>query len=119
MLDFDEVIYAQTKANDAYYQRYSDDLIIVCDQKDEALFFKLIQDSISQLVDLTIQPEKTKIYRYQKDGNKFSGGIAAKEGIFSPNRQLEYLGFQYDGSNVRVKTVGFSKFYRSMKRSHQ
>ncbi len=117
MLDFDEVIYAQTKAKGAYYQRYSDDLIIVCDQKDEAFFFKLIQDSISQRVDLTIQPEKTKIYRYQEDGNKFSGGIAVEEGSFSPNRQLEYLGFQYDGSNVRVKTVGFSKFYRSMKRS--
>lgn len=117
MLNFDEIIYAQAKAKNCYYQRYSDNLIIVCDQKDETYFFKLLQDSISQLVNLTIQPEKTKIYRYETKGENFTGGIVIGHNPPSSNHQLEYLGFQYDGSKVRVKTVGFSKFYRSMKRT--
>lgn len=51
-----------------------------------------------------------------KENSEFIGGIL-EEGKVNPNKQLEYLGFMYDGTKVRVKTAGFSKFYRNMKRS--
>ncbi|MCG9971657.1 reverse transcriptase domain-containing protein [Christiangramia crocea] len=116
MIDFDDKVYDICKKRMAFYQRYSDDLIIICNQKDEAYFYNLIQNSVDKLVNLEIQREKTKIYRYQQEENGFTGGIVEDE-VVSENKQLEYLGFEYDGSKVRVKTVGFSKFYRSMKRS--
>lgn len=119
MLDFDERVYnaAIDTSRNAYYQRYSDDLIIVCDRKDEDYFFKLIQEEIENKANLKIQPKKTNIYRYKLNQDfEFKGGIVEND-IVNQNRQLEYLGFLYNGSKVYVKTAGFSKFYRNMKRS--
>ena len=120
MLDFDERVYAEVQdhSRNAYYQRYSDDLIIICDQKDEKYFNDLIREEIEIKAKLDIQVKKTNIYRYQRSNNSgvFSGGIVEK-GKVNSNKQLEYLGFEYDGLKVRVKTAGFSKFYRTMKRS--
>ncbi|RXQ90970.1 hypothetical protein EO244_12770 [Ancylomarina salipaludis] len=119
MLDFDERVYEAVSepSKNAYYQRYSDDLIIVCDREDENYFYQLIKDEIEVKANLNIQKEKTNIYRYELNQNsKFEGGIVLND-IVDYNRQLEYLGFMYDGQKVRVKTAGFSKFYRTMKRS--
>ena len=119
MLDFDERVHeaASDSSKNAYYQRYSDDLIIVCDQKDEDYFYRLIQDEIEVKACLDIQRKKTNIYRYElRQNSVFVGGIL-ENGKVNPNKQIEYLGFMYDGSKVRVKTAGFSKFYRTMKRS--
>lgn len=119
MLDFDERVYNETKSDskNAYYQRYSDDMIIICDRNDEDHFYKLIREEIEVKANLDIQPKKTNIYRYELNQNgDFEGGIIEND-IVNPNKQLEYLGFLYDGSKVRVKTAGFSKFYRTMKRS--
>lgn len=117
MLDFDEEVYNATNTRDAFYQRYSDDLIIICDQKDEQFFYDLIRKSVAELVKLTIQSQKTKRYRYQLENGCYKGGLVQEDNSITENHKLEYLGFQYDGSKVRVKTVGFSKFYRSMKRA--
>lgn len=116
MLDFDDKVFKATQEREAYYQRYSDDLIIVCSQEDEGYFYDLIRGSVEKLTKLNIQPKKTNIYRYEMIDGKFVGGILNGNTV-SKNKQLEYLGFQYDGKKVRVKTVGFSKFYRSMKRT--
>lgn len=119
MLDFDERIHnnATKSSKNAYYQRYSDDLIIICDRKDEDYFYDLIKLEIEEKAKLIIQRDKTCIYRYELDDNsEFKGGIL-ENGKVNPNKQLEYLGFVYDGTKVLVKTAGFSKFYRTMKRS--
>lgn len=119
MLDFDERVYSEvtSKSKEAYYQRYSDDLIIVCDQKDEEYFYDLIQKEIEVEANLEIQAKKTNVYRYEfNEKSIFKGGIVEND-LVNPNKQLEYLGFMYNGSKVKVKTAGFSKFYRTMKRS--
>lgn len=119
MLDFDDRVYAEVSSlqKRAYYQRYSDDLIVICDQKDENYFYDLIREEIETKANLDIQPAKTHVYRYElTDDLIFKGGILEK-GVVNPNKQLQYLGFVYDGSKVRIKTAGFSKFYRTMKRS--
>lgn len=119
MLDFDERVHSEAiyPTRNAYYQRYSDDLIIICNEEDEDYFYNLIREEIEDKAYLDIQPQKTKVYRYNlNDAGEFKGGIL-QNGLVNPNKQLEYLGFQYDGSKVRVKTASFSKFYRTMKRS--
>lgn len=117
MLDFDAKVYEETSNRNAYYQRYSDDLIIVCDQKDEIFFYDLIREEIEKKAYLDIQESKTHIYRYELGlNNTLIGGIV-KGGIVQTNKQLEYLGFVFDRGKVRVKSSGFSKFYRKMKRS--
>ena len=117
MLDFDALVYDEVSRKNGFYQRYSDDLIIVCNKEDEQYFYDLIRREIEEKSKLKIQPKKTSIYRYSLDeNNKFCGGIV-KGDVVSSSKQLEYLGFEYDGHKVRVKTAGFSKFYRNMKRS--
>lgn len=119
MLDFDEKVFAETNsfAKRAYYQRYSDDLIIICSRDDEEHFYNLIIKEIENVAKLDIQHKKTNVYRYELDENSdFKGGMI-NNNIVNPNKQLEYLGFMYDGSRVLIKTAGFSKFYRKMKRS--
>lgn len=117
MLDFDALVFEEVSGKNGFYQRYSDDLIIICDQENEQYFYDLIRREIEVKSKLEIQPEKTNIYRYSLDEKtNFAGGIV-RDGVVRSSKQLEYLGFEYDGQKVRVKTAGFSKFYRNIKRS--
>ena len=119
MLDFDARIYDEVSnpSKNAYYQRYSDDIIIVCDQEDEEFFYNLLRTEIEQKAYLDIQTNKTHVYRYELGEDATLIGGIVKDKIVYSNRQLEYLGFAFDGCKVRAKTSGFSKFYRNMKRS--
>lgn len=118
MLDFDKEIFDEVSLIGGYYQRYSDDLIIVCEQKHEDDIIKLIRDKIDILVNLEIEPNKTNIFRFEAIKGKYTGfKIDEKTKIPNLNKTLEYLGFSFDGQKVLIKTSGFSKFYRSMKKS--
>lgn len=120
MLEFDEKIFEKVSSINGYYQRYSDDLIIVCEQRNEDEIIKTLRDTIGDLniANLEIQPQKTKIYNFETIGSKFIGfEIDEKSKVKNFNKTLEYLGFSYDGSRVLIKTSGYSKFYRSMIKS--
>lgn len=118
MIEFDQVIYDKVSSIGGFYQRYSDDIIIICEQQHEDDIIKLIRDKIDTLVDLKIEPNKTKVFRFENVKGKFIG-FEIDEETKSPNhnKTLEYLGFSFDGQRVLIKTSGFSKFYRSMKSS--
>jgi hypothetical protein len=118
MLDFDQKIFNEVSSIGGFYQRYSDDLIIICKQRYEDDIIKLIRDKIESIVDLKIEPNKTKIFRFEEVKGKFTGfEIDEKTKTPNHNKALEYLGFSFDGQRVLIKTSGFSKFYRSMKSS--
>lgn len=120
MLDFDKIIYEKIKSLNGYYQRYSDDLIIICEQKYEDEIIKLLRTNIADtnIADLEIQSKKTKVYRFEEINGNLKG-FQIDEITKVPNYDLalEYLGFTYDGNKVLIKTSGFSKFYRSMIKS--
>lgn len=118
MLDFDQEIFDKVSSIGGFYQRYSDDLIIICEQQYEDYVIKLIREKIDTVVDLKIEPNKTKVFRFEEVKGKFTGfEIDEKTKIPNHNKTLEYLGFSFDGQRVLIKTSGFSKFYRSMKSS--
>lgn len=118
MLEFDQEIFDKVTSVGGFYQRYSDDLIIICEQQFEDDIIKLIRDKIEALVDLKIEPNKTKVFRFEEVKGKFTGfEIDEKTKTPNHNKTLEYLGFSYDGQRVLIKTSGFSKFYRAMKSS--
>lgn len=116
MLEFDLEIFDRVSSIGGFYQRYSDDLIIICEQQYEDDIIKLIREKIETVVDLKIEPNKTKVFRFEEVKGKFTGfEIDEKTKTPNHNKTLEYLGFSYDGQRVLIKTSGFSKFYRSMK----
>ncbi len=118
MLEFDQVIFDDVSAIGGFYQRYSDDLIIICEQQYEDDIIKLIRYKIDTVVELKIEPNKTKVFRFEELKGKFTGfEIDEKTKTSNYNKTLEYLGFSFNGQKVLIKTSGFSKFYRSMKSS--
>jgi len=117
MLDFDRVIFEKIVAINGFYQRYSDDLIIVIERQYEEDIIKLIRETINgEFAKLIIEPQKTKLYHFEMMYELFKG-FAINETTKVPcsNKPLEYLGFSFDGQRVLIKNAGFSKFYRSMK----
>jgi hypothetical protein len=117
MLDFDQTVYDKIIEIEGFYQRYSDDLIVICEQKYEDEIINLIRTNISdsKIANLEIQSKKTKVYRFENINGIFKGfEIDEKTKAFNFNKTLEYLGFSFDGQRVLVKTSGYSKFYRSM-----
>lgn len=118
MLDFDNEVYNKIGSIGGFYQRYSDDMIIICNQKYEEEIISFIRSRIKDLTKLEIAPEKTKLYRFETIEGKFRGiEVSESTKEYNFNKTLEYLGFSFDGQRVLIKSAGFSKFYRSMKRS--
>lgn len=118
MLDFDQQVYNMVDSIGGYYQRYSDDLIIICEQKHEDDILAFIRDRIKNLAQLQIHPSKTAVYRFQEINGEFKGfEIDEESKKHNYNKSLEYLGFSFDGQRVLIKNAGFSKYYRAMKRS--
>ena len=118
MLDFDKEVFDKVSSIGGFYQRYSDDLIIICEHQFEDDIIKLIRDKIDTIVHLTIEPNKTKVFRFEVIDDIFKGfQIDELTKMPNYNKTLEYLGFSFDGQKVLIKTSGFSKFYRSMKSS--
>lgn len=116
MLDFDQEIFNNVSSIGGFYQRYSDDLIIICEQQYEGVMINLVREKIDKLVNLTIEPNKTKVFRFEEVNGIFKG-FEVDERTKAPNhnKTMEYLGFSFDGQRVLIKTSGFSKFYRTMK----
>jgi len=118
MIEFDELITKKIHAVGGFYQRYSDDLICVVPRGCEDDVIKLIRSEISDRVNLTIEPDKTKVYHFEEVEGQFLGfNIDEKTKKPKKNLPLVYLGFSFDGKRVLIKNSGFAKFYRSMKRS--
>ena len=99
-----------------FYRRYSDDIIVIC-QKER-------MDEINEFVSTAIRESKVEIskpktekfiFRKKNDSEKLqllSTKITEhgdKKGL-----PLIYLGFQFDGSKILIKSSNLSKFYRRM-----
>ena len=119
MLDFDQEVqdFIDSKEVNGFYQRYSDDLIIVVPRKKQAEAISKIRSLIKDKVKLEIHADKTKVYHFQSVNGQFEGHEVDEITSEQKNKKLEYLGFEYDGERVLIKTAGYSKYQRSLKRS--
>lgn len=117
MLEFDQAVYDEIQLVRGYYQRYSDDMILICPRQHQEHILSFIREEIDKLK-LQIHTSKTKVYHFEEFDGLFKGFEASElSGKINPNKTLEYLGFTFDGQRVLIKSAGFSKYYRSMKRS--
>lgn len=113
MLDFDtKVLDYLGTLKFGYYKRYSDDIIIVCPianiKEAEAEIVRLIGD-----VKLEINRDKTERFIFSKD----AGGVIRCREVKADGEQvvgksLKYLGFEFDGGHVLIKSANLAKFYR-------
>ncbi|WP_234402403.1 reverse transcriptase/maturase family protein [Oceanobacillus damuensis] len=107
LLEFDRLLSAYAKENNGLYRRYCDDLIIVIPIKSVEGFDHKTHEDIVEVIrekvpNLEIQKEKTEQYFYTKNRIVNLKGEVSK---------LDYLGFSFDGINVRIREKSLFKYY--------
>ncbi|QXN87205.1 hypothetical protein KV134_01615 [Tetragenococcus halophilus] len=113
MIEFDRRLKEFVEKCDGKYFRYADDFILIIPSKNMekqqfiSLTDKLIKFSEEE-AKLTIQKEKTKSYVF-KANSVYT--LDNKESI------IDYLGFTFDGYNVRMRQKSVSKFYRKLNKA--
>lgn len=112
MVEFDKLINDKIISLNGLYRRYSDDLIVLCPLKNLNEIKDLIIKSIQSLCQLEINISKTDVVIFKKDENGFIKAINES----GKNSQLQYLGFNFDGSDILIRSSSISRYYRKMKK---
>lgn len=110
MIEFDKDIKRYVASKGGIYMRYSDDFIIVLPYERDAeiadftsYIFSYVE-SMKGLIDL--QKEKTSCYTY-KNKVVYEGDQPSS---------INYLGFLFDGKNIRLRPRAITKYYYRMRR---
>lgn len=113
MIDFDSAIYEKVNEINGFYNRYCDDVIVICPIDKADLIKEYILEQIQDLK-LTIQEKKTNIYYFRFQAN---GALSCEHSALGRRKALEFLGFQFDGKRILLKSSSVSSFYCKMMRS--
>lgn len=116
MLDFDIKMCKEISDLDGIYSRYSDDMIVVCDVKYKDVIIDKLTKAIKTICELEIQKKKTQIFHFVNNNSKLVCYQEFKNHS-TINRNLEYLGFQFDGENITIKNSSISAYYGKMTRN--
>lgn len=112
MIEYDKSIMSLKKDYDFIYRRYCDDIVIVCDINDLQFLKNKLYQEIEKL-DLEIQPEKEEIVYFISDPKK---GLRGYDDYNGKNfKNLQYLGFEFNGQNSYIRSSSLSRFHRRMK----
>lgn len=122
MLTADKKIADRVKESYGRYMRYSDDFIIVLPESSEAKdLIKYVVDCLfkdgspEKIPGVTLEPEKTQIFHFDRNGLRNVGKNFLTDADTSHNA-VNFLGFQYDGKEVTVRAKTISKYYYRMHR---
>lgn len=102
MLEFDQRIASACKEHGATYRRYSDDILIVCNPEDAGHFRALVEKELNA-ARLTSNTGKFEETLFTSPGDRHTA-----------NRSMQYLGFVFDGEDIRIRSSSLSRFYRRM-----
>ncbi|MDT6939074.1 reverse transcriptase domain-containing protein [Brucella pseudogrignonensis] len=117
LIDFDKEVNDYVQALGGMYRRYSDDIIVVIPVRENTTFDGMknyLQANIKKYgARLRIQDKKVCIGEFKNSTTNLDYshlfGEASKNG-------LEYLGFEYDGQDVKIKNSTLSNAWRKLKR---
>ena len=115
LLHFDKIVNKFITVNGGLYRRYSDDIVVVCPRKVKDTLQEIVYREIANF-DLEIQKKKTQIFHFNRESDKLLCGQEF-EGVINWNKHFIYLGFEFDGNTVLLKSASISGYYRKMKRA--
>ncbi|CAH8290327.1 reverse transcriptase (RNA-dependent DNA polymerase) [Mariniflexile fucanivorans] len=117
MLAFDEsVINELTLRHNVFYRRYSDDIVMICEENQ----IKLIEDFVKNEMiknELTVSLEKTEKTLFKINDKRLKSYKIENDGSLKENVPLNYLGFEFYGYQTLIKSKNLAKFYREMKQT--
>ena len=117
MMDFDVNVKKLVDSYNGTYLRYCDDFIVIIPNNciDISLVYNRFLDILSHIPRLALQPEKTLLYEYFDEvivGSDPTSFLLEKRTL----KELDYLGFTFDGKYVRLRDKTVSKYYYRMYR---
>jgi hypothetical protein len=130
LLEFDKEVHSFVKQfEDTLYRRYSDDIFIICDKKNVEMIQKLLVNKINE-AKLTINQKKSEAFLIkQKNNSEFSiykckdpanpkwEAETLLEYFYKENQfPIQYLGFEFFGKEVHIRSLSLSKYYKTMKK---
>ncbi|MGO4906313.1 reverse transcriptase domain-containing protein [Flavobacterium sp. W20_MBD1_R3] len=120
LYDFDKsIIFDLVDKRGAYYRRYSDDIIVIC-KVEEIDFTKNYVENLILESEVKISTEKTETFifkqiKYNRIGQSRLTSIKInKDNNHSIGSPLIYLGFEFRGYNVVLKSTNLAKYYRRL-----
>ena len=108
MLQFDQKIFDLVNSLGGYYLRYSDDLLIVGQFENVDQLLSIITSELN-VIGLELN-NKLDIFSYEKNGSR---GRVTKSNLPA---KVQYLGFEFDGFNIYLRSSSLSKYHGRMKR---
>lgn len=118
LLDFDiKVIEDIVGKYNAYYRRYSDDIIVVCKPSEAEEILKCIKQLIEESK-VEISLDKTEQFSFcmmegKKDDKRLTS-IRTDHDKHKAGVPFSYLGFEFYGYQTLIKSHNVSKFYRRL-----
>lgn len=100
LLDFDAKVFSACRGFGALYQRYSDDILIVCSLGKEAEIIATVEDALREHR-LTLAPDKT-------DQQSFNSATSAT---------YQYLGFNVSPDGAIIRPSSLARQWRKAKRA--
>jgi len=118
LLEFDKLVLKNVVNElDRFYRRYSDDILIIC-KPDQAEHIEDFIESAIKESDLKISSEKTEKYLFKyfqvSPRKKKLTSILLSKKSSSIGKPLTYLGFEFYGDKILIKSANLAKFYRRM-----
>ncbi|WP_306569236.1 reverse transcriptase/maturase family protein [Faecalispora jeddahensis] len=114
MIEFDEKVEKYVRELNGLYLRYSDDFIIVIPNSCGSSLHNVkefVFGLVANTSGIDLQTDKTQLYSYE---NKTITNISQENHHFTS--YIDYLGFVFDGKEVRVRPKTVSKYYYRMYR---
>jgi len=118
LLDFDRVIFEKiVQGLGGYYRRYSDDILIVCEVSQASEVESLVIEAIKDRA-VEISTAKTEKYLFESvqispNVNRITSILLGKHAVVV-GKPLTYLGFEFYGNKILIKSANIAKFYRRM-----
>lgn len=125
LIDFDKWLFELGTENSFTYRRYCDDILIICKPEQAESIRNLVVEKIASY-HLTIQNSKTEYVEFIKNSkgkirsfNKKK--IIEENAVLNPGNEqryyknLQYLGFEFNGQNIYIRPVSLSRYFRKMK----
>lgn len=110
MISFDKKIAEFAAKIGGLYRRYSDDIVIVCSTENFKDVQKKLYDEITNAY-LEINPKKVSTTFFKKEnGEKLNSYNET-----NTHKKMQYLGFEFDGTNIFLRPKSLSNYYRKMK----
>jgi len=125
LIDYDKFMVDLAEKGNFLYRRYCDDILLICNRTQAKKILKTASKEIEKYF-LKIKSSKTEVILFTRNskgnvrsfdlrGIEKDGVILSEENERLYYRNFSYLGFEYNGKNIYVRSSSLSRYFRKMK----